>query len=94
LNYVNRHKEENAKHFGWRRKKTKMKRKNFFLFWKKRKKEKKYLIFLLRFSKTFGLNKKAKFLALILFIFFTSFFFVFENNWNFFLLFAPYQKDL
>jgi len=79
--------------FGPTRKEAKMKREIFFSFLEKEKKSKIFLIFLLRFSETFGLNEKAKFLALY-FLLFCKLFFLFSKIIGiFFLLFVPYQKD-
>ncbi len=53
------------------------------------------MIFLLRFSETFGLNKKTKFLALyFLLAFLQALFFVFKNNWNIFFIVRALPKRL
>jgi hypothetical protein len=50
---------------------------------------------LLRFSKTFGFNEKANFLALYFWlVFFASSFFVFKNNWNTFFIVRALPKRL
>jgi hypothetical protein len=49
----------------------------------------------LRFSKTFGLNEKAKFSALYFWlVFFASSFFVLKNNWNIFIIIHALPKRL
>nr|AND50351.1 cytochrome c biogenesis factor C [Flatbergium sericeum] len=67
----------------------------FFYFLEKEKKSKIFLIFLLRFSETFGLDKKAKFLTLyFLLAFLQALFFVFEKNWNIFFIVQALPKKL
>ncbi len=92
LNYISKHKEESTKRFGLMKKEAKMKRKILFL-----EKEKKSILFFIFFVTIFQnlwpQLKNQFFGSLFLACFFANSFFVFKKNWNFFLLFVPYQKD-